>query len=236
VAWEALAGERLFKGNNDAECLLKIVGSDKLPAVSSRRPEVSSEIAAVLAQALVRDRTQRIADAAELRAAVVAAWGTLAEPREVAALVERLLGERLAKRREEAEQVSTLKRSVTTDSRSALAMAPPSSETRETERGATPRRRILAVTALLVAAALGAGWMLGRRAPEPVAEVAPSATAPPPAPSPSAAPEPTAVPEAPAPVASSASPAPRRAAIPVRKTEPPPEPSTRAPDRLLGRD
>ena len=68
VAWELLAGRRLFYADTAAALALKLVSEDTPPIASvSRTPPL---VAAVVDKALSRDREQRCATAAEMRTAL----------------------------------------------------------------------------------------------------------------------------------------------------------------------
>src|SRR5262249_32423314 len=66
MLWEALAGERMWAGTGDPEILLRLatVGPPLLP----RRTGIPPELARICARALMHDREQRYATAAEMRA------------------------------------------------------------------------------------------------------------------------------------------------------------------------
>ena len=66
MLWEALTGERMWGQKADPEILLKLStsGPPPLPA----RPDIPRELARVCTRALMRDRNQRYATAAEMRA------------------------------------------------------------------------------------------------------------------------------------------------------------------------
>jgi serine/threonine protein kinase len=58
VAWEALAGRRLFEGDNPLQLAFRIA-NDPIPRVDAARPDVPARIADVIEHALTRDREKR---------------------------------------------------------------------------------------------------------------------------------------------------------------------------------
>jgi serine/threonine-protein kinase len=97
VLHEALTGQRLFRARDESEAI-RLVCEEPIPTPSSRCPDVPPALDAIVMCALDRDRERRFATAAlfleELECACrPAPW------REVAALVQRRCGERLADRR-----------------------------------------------------------------------------------------------------------------------------------------
>jgi serine/threonine protein kinase len=66
MLWETLAGERMWGGMADPEILLKVstTGAPPLP----KRPEIPAELDRICARAVARRRTERYANAAEMRA------------------------------------------------------------------------------------------------------------------------------------------------------------------------
>ncbi|HYU15400.1 MAG TPA: serine/threonine-protein kinase [Candidatus Acidoferrum sp.] len=89
VLYEILAGQRLFPGN-DAEEIVRNLRSMPLPCPSQVRPDLPPEIDAPLAAALVRDRRQRTATAADLHAALAAVCRARAVPAMPSALARLL--------------------------------------------------------------------------------------------------------------------------------------------------
>jgi serine/threonine-protein kinase len=100
VAWEALAGARLFRGGSDAETMRRIL-SETAPAPSRARPELAP-LDEIFAHALARDPRDRFdsvsafANALEHRARQLQ-W--VAPHDEVARLVDAAVGDRLRERR-----------------------------------------------------------------------------------------------------------------------------------------
>lgn len=112
VAWEMMAGKRLFRESSDAATLLAVVSPEPPPRLSSERPDVGSALDDLIAAALQPDLERRIGDAAEFSRRLAAALephGGLAEPEDVGRFVEQLVHKRLAKRREQAAEVIALR-------------------------------------------------------------------------------------------------------------------------------
>ncbi len=85
VAWETLAGRRLF--GSDGSSQIARIRSMPIPSPDSVRPEVGAEISRVVLRALERDPARRWQSAAELGAALRAA-ASPPGPRALAAFVE----------------------------------------------------------------------------------------------------------------------------------------------------
>lgn len=66
VLWEAVTGNRLFKGQNEA-ATLNLTLTEDIPPPSQRRPDLPYELEAILMRALKRDREERYATAADMR-------------------------------------------------------------------------------------------------------------------------------------------------------------------------
>jgi serine/threonine-protein kinase len=111
VLWEALTSRRLFKGDHDAAIILEVVSGEPPPPPSSMRAEVPEEIDRVVAQALQRVPAQRASDAAEMRAAIEAAWQQvgLADHLTVGSYVAEVAGARLDRRRVQAAEALELR-------------------------------------------------------------------------------------------------------------------------------
>jgi serine/threonine-protein kinase len=103
VLWEALAGRRLFRGENDAETLQRVVHAP-IPPISAIVPELHPDFDDVLACALERDPARRFPSMIELREAIEGA-GTLSlferQKQSVIAHVERAFGADLEDRRKQ---------------------------------------------------------------------------------------------------------------------------------------
>ena len=96
VLWEALAGMRLFHGEDEAAVMTAASEAPILPP-STLAAHVPGAIDAIVLRALDRRADDRFPTALELAIAVEEAL-PLASPREVGAWVERLSGPALAKR------------------------------------------------------------------------------------------------------------------------------------------
>jgi eukaryotic-like serine/threonine-protein kinase len=70
--WEALVGERLWKGQSDITVMHKVL-QDQIPAPSSVRPDVNRELDRICKKALSHDRDARYATAAEFEEALESA-------------------------------------------------------------------------------------------------------------------------------------------------------------------
>jgi serine/threonine-protein kinase len=107
IAWELLAGRRLFKGENDVEVALAIVAGAP-PRLRTAVPSISPELDEVIASALCADLEARCPTALDFARELGAAAGSiggLAETSEVAAFVRGLLDSQLAERRAQAARV-----------------------------------------------------------------------------------------------------------------------------------
>jgi serine/threonine-protein kinase len=69
VLWEALVGRRLFQGESEVETLRAML-SEEIPALRSLRPDVPAALEQIVTRALRRERAQRYASAAEMKAAL----------------------------------------------------------------------------------------------------------------------------------------------------------------------
>ncbi|HEX6245906.1 MAG TPA: protein kinase [Polyangiales bacterium] len=96
VLWETLAGERLFAGKNHAETTFKLL-SAPIPPLRAKSPGVSAELEAVVMRGLARDPTARFASARDMALAIEGCAPSV-RPSELAAWVERVVGDRLASR------------------------------------------------------------------------------------------------------------------------------------------
>ncbi|MFO0678481.1 MAG: protein kinase [Polyangiaceae bacterium] len=106
VLWEVLAGERLFRGESDAETLNKMV-NEPIPSLRSRMPNAPEVMVSVVAQALERDRDKRFRTADDFaealeRAAKTCGW--IASHKDVANHVDAVLGTVLHQHRESIRQ------------------------------------------------------------------------------------------------------------------------------------
>lgn len=96
VLWEALTGERLFRGETEAQ-VLHLVMTREAPPPSTLNPEVSTALDAVVLKGLARDPAARYATARDMAAALEAST-QVASAMKIAAWVEALIGPTLAAR------------------------------------------------------------------------------------------------------------------------------------------
>jgi eukaryotic-like serine/threonine-protein kinase len=165
IAWECLAGQRLFRIHQDEEqvaTLFRIV-QEEPPLLATVRPDLPDELGAAIATALTRDVESRCPTAAELRRELMRAWraiGPIAETAEVGEYVVRLAGDQLEERRRKTTRVLELRGQLATVSRAASAVvhgsatgfspvspvSPPARPPAETELAtvAVPARRVAA--------------------------------------------------------------------------------------------
>jgi len=102
VIWEALAAKRLFKAENEAATLLRVMAEPIAPP-SEIAPDLRIELSNLVMRALERDQSRRFATCAEFADALEAAANGkegIATPRELAAFVTTLLGSELSAQRE----------------------------------------------------------------------------------------------------------------------------------------
>lgn len=100
VAWEALAGVRLFKGPNEIETLKRVMNAETRP-LSAHAPELAM-LDGIFERALAREPSDRYASALEMATdleRVARAHDLVASHAEVAMLVERVARAELAERR-----------------------------------------------------------------------------------------------------------------------------------------
>ncbi len=98
VLYEALTGELLFKGNDQADTLMKILVASVAPP-SAKNPALPAELDAVVLQALARDREERFQSAQSFHDALAAAVPA-ASVAEVASVVDEFCREDLEHRRQ----------------------------------------------------------------------------------------------------------------------------------------
>lgn len=101
VAWEALTGRRLFRGDNEV-ATMKLVTDQEAPAVSEAAPWVGTRLDDVVARALAKDPKERFDSAQHFATALdkAARRGDLIGPHsEVAAIVSELFAAELDERR-----------------------------------------------------------------------------------------------------------------------------------------
>ncbi len=102
VLWEVLAARRLFKAENEAATLSRVI-SESIPHICDVNPRIDPEVGAVVMTALQRDRDARYRTcqdfADDLESAAQLA-GVLATSREVASYVGGVIGQEIAQQRE----------------------------------------------------------------------------------------------------------------------------------------
>jgi eukaryotic-like serine/threonine-protein kinase len=102
VVWEALAQKRLFKAENEAATLSRVI-TEPVPLLFQIAPQVSKEVSGVVMRALDRDRDKRFATCAAFADALEAAAALkdkVASPRELAAYVNEVIGQEIAQQRD----------------------------------------------------------------------------------------------------------------------------------------
>jgi serine/threonine-protein kinase len=134
VVWEELAAKRLFKAENEAATLSRVM-TEPVPPLSVIVPGLSVQLSNVVMRALERDPNRRFATCAQFGDALeAAATGKerIATPRELAAYVSEVLGEEVVAQREavrawiarsEPSQVGPLPGTTPSSSVSAAAMS-----------------------------------------------------------------------------------------------------------------
>jgi eukaryotic-like serine/threonine-protein kinase len=196
VIWEALASRRLFKAENEAATLSRVI-SEPVPPLVGLVPDISPELAAAVARALDRDRDKRFASCAQfadaMEAAAVGRDG-IASSKELAAYVREVMGEEIEQQRDavrawlarsEPSQVSLPTAPLPSSSVSAAAMSLPGEEhsrnvTQPTLSvvAAQPRSRVpLVLGTLLLMALVGIGGFVVARSTESAPIGAPPAAA-----------------------------------------------------------
>ena len=101
VAWEVFAGRRLFTGESDVEVLNQLM-FEPIPRLRDHAPTLPSMLEQTVMRALERDVEKRYATAAQFSEAVERATRMLGGPanhRVVAAFVQKIAGERIARER-----------------------------------------------------------------------------------------------------------------------------------------
>jgi eukaryotic-like serine/threonine-protein kinase len=222
VVWEELAAKRLFKAENEAATLSRVM-TEPVPPLTTIVPGISEALSQVVARALERAPDARFSTCAQFADALeAAATGKerIATPRELAAYVTEVLGEEVSAQREavrawiarsEPSQVGLNPNAVGSSSVSAAAMSlsgldpsqPATLTQSQPPKGRSPA--LLFALVILLLLAVGGGSFLFARETGPHQSVA-------------AAPQ---QPPAPAPVPS----------VPA-SAEPPPEPAGSAPSAL----
>src|SRR5690606_16114957 len=102
VLWEVLASRRLFKSDNDAATLSRIL-SEPIPDLSRLNPAVSPQVNAVVMKALARAQNQRFAACAKFADALeraATATGKVATGRQLSAYIPDVIGHEITQQRE----------------------------------------------------------------------------------------------------------------------------------------
>ncbi|HYJ10011.1 MAG TPA: serine/threonine-protein kinase, partial [Polyangiaceae bacterium] len=102
VVWEALAQKRLFKAENEAATLSRVI-TEPVPLLFQVAPLVSKEVSGVVMRSLERDREKRFPSCAAFADALEAAAALkdkVASPRELAAYVNEVMGQEIAQQRD----------------------------------------------------------------------------------------------------------------------------------------
>jgi serine/threonine protein kinase len=102
VIWEALAQKRLFKAENEAATLSRVI-AEPVPLLFQVAPVVSKEVSGVVMRALDRDPDKRFPNCAAFADALEAAAALkdkVATPRELAAYVQEVMGQEIAQQRD----------------------------------------------------------------------------------------------------------------------------------------
>ena len=102
VLWEALTAKRLFKADNEAATLSRIM-NEPIPNLARIAPHLGSEVSDVVMRALDRDRERRFTSCAQFADALEAsaqARVKVATSRELAAYVQEVMGEEVARQRD----------------------------------------------------------------------------------------------------------------------------------------
>jgi eukaryotic-like serine/threonine-protein kinase len=102
VIWEALAQKRLFKAENEAATLSRVI-AEPVPLLFQIAPQVSKEVSGIVMRALDRDVNKRFPTCAAFADALEAAAALkdkVATPRELAAYVAEVMGQEIAQQRD----------------------------------------------------------------------------------------------------------------------------------------
>jgi serine/threonine-protein kinase len=169
VAWELLAGQRMFPDADQPSTLVRITTEPPL-RVRDVRPDAPAVLDEAIASALAIDVRRRCATAEELRRKLEAAWGELgglADRAEVASWVKNAVAPKLAMRRAKIDEVLAMR---ARRERGAMASVPPPAEaTTEaslvSENVPRPRRLSAASIGIAVVAAGALGVVAWRVVP-----------------------------------------------------------------------
>ena len=106
VLWEALTGERLFRGEDPAEIVGKVLNAPIMPT-RELAPDIPESLDAVVMRALARRPEQRFDTALEMAEAIEAATGLVAA-RKVGNWLKEMLGARLDERAAKVAEVESI--------------------------------------------------------------------------------------------------------------------------------
>jgi len=185
VMWEALTATRLFGSDSEGETVTRVLEAPLIPP-SQVVPTVPRALDPIVLKALAREPSKRFDTARDMAAAIEAAI-PVANARAVSAWIQGVAGEVIAER---ANRIAELERHADPAAAEAASTGvvdepPPSqiSSVSVSSDAARPRASYVAIGALALAAAIGAGALvLGNRhkaatSPPPVASVVPSVSA-----------------------------------------------------------
>ncbi|MDP3278038.1 MAG: protein kinase [Deltaproteobacteria bacterium] len=105
VLWESLAGKKLFQRENDTQTIRAAMEAI-VPSVSEFSPDAPASIDVIIAKALHRDLTQRIASANAFVIALEECGVTAATPRETSEWVRTLLGAHIESRHQQLRKLA----------------------------------------------------------------------------------------------------------------------------------
>jgi serine/threonine protein kinase len=208
VVWEELAAKRLFKAENEAATLSRVM-TEAVTPLTTIVPGLSTALSGVVLRALERNPDQRYASCAQFADALEAAatgQESIATPRELAAYVTEVMGDEVSAQREavrawiarsEPSQIGADQPSISpSTSVSAAAMSLPGDPAQATltqnsaPKGRSPARLFALVTVLLLVVGIGSFLFARHTSPDNRAAAAASTAAVPVV----AAPEPTPAP------------------------------------------
>lgn len=107
VAWEVFSGQRLYEADDEISALLKVVSEDP-PRLSELRPDLPAWLDETVAWALSRELAQRCPSADALRRRLISVQAP-ADISEVAEFVRRVLGPKLAERKQKIAEIRQLR-------------------------------------------------------------------------------------------------------------------------------
>jgi serine/threonine protein kinase len=151
VLWEALTGQRLFRGDNEGEVVKKVLDARAEPP-SKIVPSLSRELDAIVMRGLAREASERFSTAREMARALEKTL-PLAPASEVGDFVEKMAGPALAKRAEWISKIESSLPSPRVDDVAALSQsdvtgswqsAEPRMSSSVTTRAALPEGSVLA--------------------------------------------------------------------------------------------